>query len=131
MVVPSGGGVSGGTASAHPGGGWGGSKGVVYSLTDQLGLTSTSEKRSRRSTKSGGVSDHWTGSRSAYARDMGGTVAQMDAAAVRLARSLGIPYRKGQALEATVNRNGSRIQILYRTNTGGNHFDHIHVGVRR
>ena len=121
----------GGTPSFKPGGGWGGSKNIAYSLTRALGLTATSEKRDRKNTSTGGVSDHWTGSKNAYARDMGGSVSAMDNAAVRLARSLGIAYKKGQALVATVNRNGYRIQVLYRTNVGGNHFDHIHVGVRR
>jgi hypothetical protein len=113
------------------GGGWGGSLGIVNSLTSSLGLSSTSEKRDRRSTSSGGVSDHWTGSKTAFARDLGGSVGAMDSAAMRLARSLGISYRKGQPLVATVTRNGYRIQVLYRTNVGGNHFDHIHVGARR
>jgi hypothetical protein len=124
--------TSSASPSASPSGGeWGGSKHVAYSLTRNLGLTSTSEKRSTRSTASGGVSDHWTGSRTAYARDMSGSVAAMDAAAVRLAHELGLSYRRGQPLVATFYQGAYRIQILYRTMTGGNHFDHIHVGVRR
>lgn len=112
-------------------GAWGGSKSLADQLSSVTGLRATSEKRDRQSTASGGVSDHWTGSKNAYAKDLGGSVASMDAAAVKLARSLGIPYKKGQRLEATVNRGGHRVQVLYRTNTGGNHFDHIHLGVRR
>lgn len=119
------------TRPLKPGGGWGGSKNIAYQLTKSLGLQATSEKRDRRNTSSGGVSDHWTGSTNAYARDLGGSVSAMDNAAVRLARQLGIAYKKGQELVATVNRNGYRIQVLYRTNVGGNHFDHIHVGVKR
>ena len=123
--------TGGGSVTVRPGGGWGGSKGVASSLVSGLGLSVTSEKRDRKNTSSGGVSDHWTGSKNAYAYDLGGSVSSMDNAAVRLARSLGISYRKGQPLVATVNRGGYRIQILYRTSTGGNHYDHIHVGVRR
>ena len=113
------------------GGGWGGSVGVVNQITSGVKLTTTSEKRNRKSTASGGVSDHWMGSKTAFARDMGGSVAAMDAAAVRIARQLGIKYKKGQPLVATINRGGYRIQVLYRTMTGGDHFDHIHVGVAR
>lgn len=123
--------AQGGAAPIRPGGGWGGSKGVASGLVGGLGLAATSEKRERMSTASGGVSDHWVGSKNAYAYDLGGNTAQMDRAAVNLARRLGIPYRRGRPLEATINRNGYRIQVLYRTNTGGNHYDHIHVGVRR
>jgi len=115
----------------RPGGGWGGSKNIAYQLTKTLGLSSVSEKRDTKATASGGVSDHWIGSKTAYARDMGGSVSAMDRAAQRLARNLGVSYRKGQPLVATITRNGYRIQILYRTMIGGNHFDHIHVGVRR
>jgi hypothetical protein len=31
----------------------------------------------------------------------------------------------------TIERHGLRIQIGWRTLQGGNHFDHVHVGVRR
>ena len=121
-----------GSAPTSIGKAWGGSQSVANSLSRALSLRATSEKRSRRGTASGGVSDHWTGSKQSFAKDLGGTVEQMDAAAVQLARELGIRgYKKGQRLEATVNRGGHRIQVLYRTNTGGNHFDHIHLGVRR
>jgi hypothetical protein len=123
------GGVSGVASTSGP---WGGSKPLADSLIRPLGLHVSSEKRERKSTKSGGVSDHWVGSKNAYAYDLGGSVAQMDAAAVKLARQLGLKgYKKGQPLEWTGIRGNHRVQVLYRTNTGGNHFDHIHLGVRR
>jgi hypothetical protein len=114
-----------------PGGGWGGSQRPAMDLARLSGLTITSTKRDRKATASGGVSDHWVGSKDAFATDLGGSVSDMDRAAVVLARRLGIPYRKGQPLVATVTRGGLRYQLLYRTQVGGNHFDHIHVGVRR
>lgn len=121
----------GGKAAITPGGGWAGSKGVASSLVKGLGLSVTSEKRDTKNTSSGGVSDHWTGSKTAYAYDLGGSVRSMDKAAMQLARRLGISYRRGQPLVETIYRKGYRIQILYRTNIGGNHFNHIHVGVRK
>jgi len=30
-----------------------------------------------------------------------------------------------------VRRNGYRIQVLYRTDVGGDHHNHIHVGVKK
>lgn len=97
-----------------------------------FGLRTSSGKRDTVSTSSGNVSDHYRGNTSANARDLAGSVPDMDRAAVAIARRLGLKgYKKGQPLEATVTRNGIRYQVLYRTHTGGNHFDHIHVGARR
>jgi hypothetical protein len=123
--------MGGAGATFTPGGGWGGSKGVAADVIAGHGLSVTSTKRERKHTTTGGVSDHWTGSRNSYAYDLGGSVAAMDRAAVRIARRLGIRYQKGRPLVATVRRGGYRIQVLYRTQTGGNHFNHIHVGVAR
>lgn len=124
---------SSGANLAPPGGGWGGSYQPAMALAsvgEAHGLVPTSEKRSTKMTASGNQSDHWTGSKNAYAVDLGGSVTEMDAAAKDLAQHLGISY-KGGALVATVTRNGLRYQLLYRTNVGGNHFNHIHVGVKR
>jgi hypothetical protein len=110
---------------------WGGSKSIANQLRRGLGLQVTSAKRDTKATASGGISDHWKGSKTAFAYDLGGPTSRMDTAAVQLAHRLGIAYRKGQPLVATVNMSGYRIQVLYRTNVGGDHFDHIHVGVKR
>jgi len=93
-----------------PGGGWGGSYGPatqVAKVGERFGLTPTSTKRDTKMTASGNVSDHWVGSRNAYAYDLGGTVSQMDRAARAITQRLGIPYRGG-ALVASVVRNGLR-----------------------
>jgi hypothetical protein len=116
-----------------PGGGWGGSYAPatqVAKVGEHYGLVPTSEKRDTKMTSSGNTSDHWVGSKNSYAYDLGGTVSQMDRAAKAITQRLGIPY-KGGPLVATVTRNGLRYQVLYRTNVGGNHFNHIHIGVRR
>lgn len=121
--------------AVKPGGGWAGSQGVVQTLARLAGgLEVTSAKRDRRLTKTGRTSDHWTGSTNAYAEDLSDGVAtpQMDAAAQRIARALGSGWTpEDGALELTVVRNGYRIQVLYRTHLGGNHFTHIHLGAKR
>lgn len=119
------------------GGGWGGSYSIAKTFADlgkAHGLSVVSEKRERRNTKSGGVSDHWTGSKESYAFDLsngGSPTPEMDAAAVRIAAQLGVRYDGKTPLVLTVTRNGYRIQVLYRTQVGGNHNDHLHVGVRK
>ena len=128
--------LDGGSApvAPGPGGKWGGSYQPATQLAklgETFGLTPTSEKRDRKSTSTGGVSDHWTGSTNAYAYDLGGAVGKMDRAAAAIASRLGIPYKAGQPLVATKTENGLRYQILYRTTVGGNHFNHIHIGVKR
>lgn len=130
--------VGGYAAVTPPQGGtgaWGGSYDVARGFADVatgLGLRVTSEKRDRQMTKSGNPSDHWTGSKNAYAFDLsdGYATKNMDLAAQRIAARLGVNY-SGGPLELTKVVNGYRIQVLYRTNTGGNHFNHLHVGVSR
>jgi hypothetical protein len=122
-----------------PGGGWGGTYKPASALRDiakKHGLVVTSEKRNTQSTASGGTSDHWSGNRSAYAYDLGWSsstpVPAADRAASEIVRSLGGPANwgtKGGVFNTTLN--GIRYQVLYRTNVGGNHFNHIHVGARR
>lgn len=126
------------TGGLGPGGGWGGTQTPVLNVTSNLppGFTVTSEKRDRRNTASGGVSDHWSGSKTSYARDIGWgsstPTSQSDAVASRIVQSLGGPRnwgRTGGNFVTTVN--GIRWQVIYRSNVGGNHYNHIHVGARR
>lgn len=117
-----------------PGGSWGGSYQPATQLAkvgEKFGLTSTSQKRETKMTTSGNVSDHWVGSKNAYAYDLSGGVGQMDRAAKAIAARLGLPYKIGQPLVATKVEHGLRYQVLYRTTIGGNHFTHIHLGVKR
>jgi hypothetical protein len=136
-----------GAAGAHPGGGgtgpggvggdWGGSQPICQALTRYgyaNGLRLVSAKRDRRTTASGGVSDHWTGNTIGYAEDISNgarPTPEMDRTAVQIMAALGEAYDPGSPLVFTTRRNGFRIQVLYRTQVGGNHDDHIHVGVRR
>jgi hypothetical protein len=124
-----------GGVSFAPGGGWGGSYALATTLADigkGLGLKAVSEKRATKMTASGGVSDHWTGSKTSYAYDMSNGSAptpQMDKFATQAAAALGVPNWHGGVLN--VDKGGYRYQILYRTHVGGNHFNHVHVGVRK
>jgi len=120
-------------APATPSGSWDGTYGPATALAhlgEQFGLVPTSQKRDTRLSASGLVSDHWVGSKNAYAYDLGGSVPEMDQAARALTKRLGIPY-SGGTLVATKVLNGLRYQLLYRTNVGGDHYNHIHVGVKR
>lgn len=117
------------------GGGWAGSHNLALAMAaigKRNGLSIASEKRARRNTTSGNMSDHYEGNKSAYAFDLSNGSAptpQMDATAAQIAASLGVKNWKGGVLN--VNRGGYRYQLLYRTRVGGNHFNHVHVGVRK
>ncbi len=52
----------------------------------------------------------------------------MDRTASQIASLLGVPGWRGGVLNRTMN--GYRVQLIYRSNVGGNHFNHVHVGVR-
>ena len=120
--------------AGDPSGGWAGSQALAADLAMigvGFGLKVTSEKRDTKATASGGVSDHWVGSKNAYAYDIGGTVSDMDRAAASIMAALGVRYDGRSELVATTTIGGYRYQVLYRTNVGGNHFNHIHIGVKR
>jgi 3D (Asp-Asp-Asp) domain-containing protein len=93
-----------------------------------------------RMTLSGNVSDHWEGnaadlcsSQNGFPATGGGYGDRIAAAAFRVGGY--DPARANRAGRAggvnTVTAGGLRIQILWKTLTGGNHFNHVHVGVRR
>lgn len=94
------------------------------------GLPISSQKRSRQHTASGGVSDHWIGSRTSYAVDLATTPATGgDAAYARVLAALGTnPMQHPAGRWHNIVRGGYRYQIGWRT---AGHFDHIHVGVKR
>jgi hypothetical protein len=117
-----------------PVGPWGGTRRPVEALARIAGLPATSVKRGRQTTASGGTSDHWVGCVQCYAIDLGATPPAGDAPASRIASAIAGPGhadwgRTGGVLN--VERCGIRYQLLWRTNVGGNHWDHIHIGARR
>lgn len=107
-------------------GDWGGSMPLALALARSVGATPSSQKRSRRLTASGGVSDHWQGSTTSYATDLPTSGAAGDALFRKIEAALGVKLKMGQW--NNVNIGGYRYQIGWRTS---GHFDHIHVGVKR
>jgi len=119
--------TAGRTASLAAGGGWAGTKAPALEIAKISGLPITSQKRDRQMTASGGVSDHWTGSTSSYAVDLGTSGAEGDAAFRKIMTALGQPNLKAGQWH-NLNIGGFRYQIGWRT---PGHFDHIHVGVKK
>ena len=113
------------------GGGWGGSARPakrVIRLAKRAGLTITSKKRSILSSGS----DHHISQKRAFAVDASNASSptpEMDRFCRQIARRLGHPEFRGGVLTVPTGH-GYRVQLLYRTNVGGNHFNHVHVGIR-
>ncbi len=113
-----------------PGGSHNGSEAPVrraIKIAVANGLTVTSTKRSSLST----TSDHHVSQTQAFAADLSNgssPTPQMDKTARELAAALGHPDFRAGVLSVTRGR--ARAQLLWRTKVGGNHFNHVHFGVR-
>jgi hypothetical protein len=91
-------------------------------------------------TTSGRPSDHWTGnaadfgsSRNGFPASGGGYGDQIARAAF-LAAGEPIAAARANARRGglfTIQRGGLLIQIIWKTLEGGDHYDHVHIGVRR
>ena len=82
-------------------------------------------------TNTGGRSDHQGPGNVAWAADMSNgssPTPEMDKLARALAQRFDIPWN-GSGLVNAVH-GGYRYQLIYRTMTGGNHYNHVHFGVR-
>ena len=91
-------------------------------------------------TLSGNISDHWAGNaadlcsaQNGFPASGGGYGDRIAAAAFRVGGY--DPARAGRAGAAggasNLTAGGLRIQIIWKSYTGGNHYNHIHVGIRR
>jgi len=113
-------------------GSWAGSKkfdDAARKLAAREGCSVTSAKRSTEVTTSGNVSDHWTGATHSFAYDFDScSTAQMDASAKAIASAFALPNWQGMV---SAYRGKYRVQLLYRTLVGGDHYSHVHVGIRR
>jgi len=116
---------------------WGGSKEIADrfgSIAKQHGLTYSSNGK-RPDNSGGGVSDHWVQSTLAYAYDMFGTTAQLDAAATAMALAAGKPWdfhAKAFVKWFEETRNGYRIQIGWRQiDHDPSDNPHVHLGIKR
>jgi hypothetical protein len=122
------------------GGNWGGSLPKLLSLLPMGTWRTSSQKRPTKNTKSGFMSDHFDKNAIAYAVDFGlsttfgGDVRAATDFAIKVARATGKeiaswdPY-KGKDFKAFVD--GYRVQIIWLSNVGGNHYDHVHLGVKK
>jgi len=134
---------SGGRLQSTSGGGyngdWGGSLPKLISILPAGNWIARSQKRARKTTKSGGVSEHYNNNIISYAADFfvdstfnGDNVAATKFA-IAIAKNAGsnidswAPYI-GKYLNVYTS-DGYRVQIIWQSNVGGNHYDHVHVGV--
>lgn len=121
------------------GGGWGGTEGVIKSLVGPgvkaNGLTVTSAKRDNKNPASGNRSDHHIGNKNAFAWDISNgsnPTPEMDAAASDIVRRLGGPADWGKTGGNFVKQvGGYQFQVIYRSQVGGNHDNHVHIGVHK
>jgi peptidoglycan hydrolase-like protein with peptidoglycan-binding domain len=82
-------------------------------------------------TDQGNISDHEGPPARAWAADIsngGSPTPEMDEVARRLAKRFDIEWHDSGA--ATVTHGGYRYQLHYRTMIGGNHFNHVHFGLK-
>lgn len=118
------------TTFLRSGGGFGGAEAPVQRAIEigkANGLTVTSTKR----TSGSSGSDHHVSQTRSFACDLSNgssPTPQMDATAKAIATALGHPEFQAGVLNVT---SGSvRAQLIWRTDVGGNHFNHVHFGVR-
>lgn len=92
-------------------------------------FTLTTGSNHHRLTTTGNVSDHWDGHGGDFAAS-GAKLTRMGQAALIAA---GMNPKKAKRIKGgaiTLTKNGKRIQIIFNSNIGGNHYDHLHLGVR-
>lgn len=130
-----------GAEGGGEGGNWGGSLPKLISLLPMGQWNPSSLKRTKRDTKSGFMSDHYEGNKIAYAADFGlkstfnGDADAATDFAIKVARNAGKDISSwepfvGKSLKHNTP-DGFRIQIIWQSNVGGNHYDHVHVGVKK
>lgn len=121
-------------------GNWGGSLPKMISILPAGNWVASSQKRSRQQTRGGSTSDHYVGKTNSYACDFmlnstfNGDTKKATEFAIAVAQNAGkdidswTPY-VGKYLN--IDSGDYRVQIIWQSNVGGNHYDHVHVGVRR
>lgn len=114
------------------GGAWGGASKPV-DIAQAIGLRNGLKVTSRKRSSGRAGSDHHTSQGRSDAVDMSNgsrPTPAMDRTARQIAALLGVPNWGFGVLCRTCPTNGYRVQLLYRTNVGGNHFNHVHCGLR-
>ena len=121
-------------------GNWGGTLPKLISILP-AGTWIGGHKRARQTTKDGNTSDHYIGRTDSYAVDFmldktfKGDKTAATNFAIALAQNAGKnitswkPYVNSYLNILTPD--GYRVQIIWLSMVGGNHYDHVHVGVRK
>ena len=129
-----------GNKGGGDGGDWGGSLPKLISILPAGTWKAGSQKRGRKLTKGGARGDHWHGSNDSYAGDFGlnstfgGDKEKATQFAIAVAQNAGLnidswaPYIGGVC---NIMSGEHRVQIIWLSMKGGNHYDHVHVGVRK
>lgn len=130
-----------GSTGGGEGGNWGGSLPKLISILPMGNWKASSLKRSRVSTRSGFMSDHYEGNLIAYAADFGlnstfgGNVQEATNFAVRVAQRVDPSVTSWEPFKGRdfkkITDDGYRVQIIWLSNVGGNHYDHVHIGVKK
>lgn len=92
-------------------------------------VTVSSGKRSTKYTASGNVSDHYTGNAADLAAS-GAALTRLGQAALIAAGMNPAQARKQTGGVFNLHKGGKRYQIIFNSNVGGNHYDHLHIGVK-
>ncbi len=109
----------------------------VIPLAKQLGFDISPESVASANaahgpTVNGTRSDHQGPPNEAWAADIsngGSPTKEMDELAQKLAAAFGVKEWQG-GCNSNV-KDGYRIQVIYRTDCGGNHYNHVHIGIRK
>jgi peptidoglycan hydrolase-like protein with peptidoglycan-binding domain len=129
-----------GNKGGGDGGDWAGSLPKLISILPAGNWKASSQKRSTVLSRSGLQSDHHNARTDSYAGDFGlnstfgGDTAKATQFAIAIAQNAGKdidswePY-VGKVLN--IDSGDHRVQIIWQSNVGGNHWDHVHVGVRK
>jgi hypothetical protein len=83
-------------------------------------------------TITGSRSDHQGPPAEAWAADMSNgssPTPEMDKLAAQLARRFNLKWSGSGAVSGNIN--GFRVQLIYRSMVGGNHYNHVHFGIRK
>lgn len=121
----------------------GGAKGIVEQAA-AIALRHAPSAYISSGHRSGDDGDHGSDDASQAARDIAiagvnptgpePQIPELNPAAVAVAAAFGLRYAPAQRIDvggAGIQHHGFRIQIFWRTGTGGNHYNHIHVGARK
>lgn len=109
---------------------------IVLPIAQECGINRTvamndAGNAAHGTTNTGNRSDHQGPPNVAWAADMSNgsnPTPEMDKLARSLAQRFGIPWTGSGLVNAT--HGGYRYQLIYRTTQGGNHFNHVHFGVK-